>query len=197
MTYQLGYHHKTSFDFLDILPEFGPICNSWEGGGRSKKIIKLIKPLFNGVQKYWQVNVLDKMLMQMAIERVHNSVLKESGDRKKKQSSSSKLCFTYSAFQHLEQQYNDRKQISIVQVDNEKFLAKISNERNVEISGDYASTMAGAHNHHWSLPNTQPKSMSEANMIMKYIYNFKSKLNLTLKFSGEVRPKECEETLSP
>ncbi len=83
MTYQLGYHHKTSFDFLDILPEFGPICNSWEGGGRSKKIIKLIKPLFNGVQKYWQVNVLDKMLMQMAIERVHNSVLKDSGDRKK------------------------------------------------------------------------------------------------------------------
>ena len=46
----------------DTMHQFGPIHNYWEGGGMGEKLIQLIKPLWNGFQKNWQVNIMDKML---------------------------------------------------------------------------------------------------------------------------------------
>lgn len=45
----------------------------------------------------------------------------------------------------------------------------MTTERYVEmICGEYIGTIGGAHYHHWSLPNSQPKSMLGTNKVAKY-----------------------------
>jgi hypothetical protein len=68
----------TSYNFLCLLnlpktiEEFGPIRNYWEGGVMGEKLIQVVKPLWNGFRKNWQKSIMDKVMKQMAIQRVKN-----------------------------------------------------------------------------------------------------------------------------
>jgi hypothetical protein len=45
----------------------------------------------------------------------------------------------------------------------------VTTERYIEmICGNYIGTIGGAHYHHWSLTNSQPKSMLARNKVAKY-----------------------------
>jgi hypothetical protein len=172
----------SSYNFICLtnIPEtmrkFGPIRNYWEGGGMGEKIIQLIKPLWKGFRKNWQVNIMDKMLRQMAIERVQKNHWEDNNEKNSLKyeetstpSSKGKLCFVYNSLQHIQQEYNERRPMSLIQLDNGKFLATVTTERYVEmICGEYIGTIGGAHYHHWSLTNSQPKSMLETNKVAKY-----------------------------
>jgi hypothetical protein len=172
----------TSYNFIcltnipDTMRQFGPIRNYWEGGGMGEKLIQLIKPLWNGFRKNWQVNIMDKMLRQMAIERVqknhseNNSELHSLNyEETSTPSAKGKLYFVYNSLKHIQQEYNERRPLSIIQLDNGKFLAAVTTERYIEmICGNYIGTIGGAHYHHWSLTNSQPKSMLARNKVAKY-----------------------------
>jgi hypothetical protein len=64
----------TSYNFpcLLNLPEtmrvFGPLPNLWEGGGQGEKVLQLVKPLWNGFRSRWHVNLLDRVLNDMALK---------------------------------------------------------------------------------------------------------------------------------
>ena len=46
--------------------------NYWEGGVMGEKLIQVVKPLWNGFRKKWQKSIMDKVMKQMAIQRVKN-----------------------------------------------------------------------------------------------------------------------------
>ena len=70
----------TSSNFLCLLnlPEamhqFGPLPNLWEGGGQGERVLSVLKPMMSGYKKNWQVNILQKVLNRMALNRVTASM---------------------------------------------------------------------------------------------------------------------------
>ena len=64
----------TSYNFpcLLNLPQamqvFSPLPNLWEGGGQGEKVLQLVKPLWNGFWSKWNVNLLDRVLNDMALK---------------------------------------------------------------------------------------------------------------------------------
>jgi hypothetical protein len=84
-------------------------------------------------------------------------------------STKGKLNSVYNSLKHIQQKYNKRRPLSIIQLDNGKFLAAVTTERYIEmICSNYIGTIGGAHYHHWSLSNSQPKSMLVTNKVAKY-----------------------------
>jgi hypothetical protein len=69
-TWVTSYNFVCLLNLPQVIRQYGPIRNYWEGGGMGEKIIQLIKPNWRGHRKNWQVNVLSKMLTNMAITRV-------------------------------------------------------------------------------------------------------------------------------
>jgi hypothetical protein len=56
---------------------FGPLPNLWEGGGQGEKVLQLVKPLWNGFRSRWHVNLLDRVLNDMALKRLFRSTMQE------------------------------------------------------------------------------------------------------------------------
>jgi hypothetical protein len=70
----------TSYNFIcllnlpDIVKQFGPLPNLWEGGGQGEKILSKLKPLHCGYRVGWQKNLLINVLDDMAMERITSSI---------------------------------------------------------------------------------------------------------------------------
>jgi hypothetical protein len=54
--------------------QFGPLPNLWEGGGQGERVLSVLKPMMSGYKKNWQVNILQKVLNRMALNRVTASM---------------------------------------------------------------------------------------------------------------------------
>ncbi len=54
----------------EVLKKYGPIRNLWEGGGQGERVLSVVKPTWGGYRKNWMPSMLDRMLRQMAIERI-------------------------------------------------------------------------------------------------------------------------------
>ena len=58
----------TSYNFIcltnipQIMLQFGPVWNLWEGGDQGEKIIRVMKPLWFGYRKNWEVNLMTNVL---------------------------------------------------------------------------------------------------------------------------------------
>lgn len=163
----------TSYNFICLtnLPHsihrFGPIRNYWEGGVRGEKIIQSIKPLWNGFRKNWAVNIMERMLKQMAIERVlNNSTTK--GDEVKIDATG-KLCYVYRSVEQLQQFYDHRKPISIVQLSDGTFHAKVTRNFYVELTCEsYAGNISGSHYHYWVIESYEMKLLEDTLHIINY-----------------------------
>ena len=69
-TWVTSYNFVCLLNLPQVITKYGPIRNYWEGGGMGEKIIQSIKPHWRGHRKNWQINLLSKMLTNMAITRV-------------------------------------------------------------------------------------------------------------------------------
>jgi hypothetical protein len=69
----------TSYNFIcltnipQIMLQFGPVWNLWEGGDQGEKIIRVMKPLWFMYRKNWEVNLMTNVLNMMAIDRKFNA----------------------------------------------------------------------------------------------------------------------------
>jgi hypothetical protein len=57
---------------------FGPLPNLWEGGGQGKKVLQVVKPLWNGFRSKWNVNLLDRVLNDTSLKRCFISTTQDS-----------------------------------------------------------------------------------------------------------------------
>ena len=165
----------TSYNFLCLLnlpktiEEFGPIRNYWEGGVMGEKLIQVVKPLWNGFRKNWQKSIMDKVMKQMAIQRVKNYASLYQEPKGNENEKKGKQIHLYTSAEVLTSDYNSRKPISIMQLNNGKFMAALKNQKYIEvICGAYSGKICGAHYHCWFLSNGQPKSLQMTNHTTRY-----------------------------
>ena len=72
-----SYNFCCLLNYPELIEEFGPLRNLWEGGGMGEKILRLVKPSWNGFRKNWQLNKMDKVLRKMAMIKLQSASLKE------------------------------------------------------------------------------------------------------------------------
>ena len=65
-----SYNYVCLLNIPEVMNEFGPLSNLWEGGGQGEKILRNVKPIMNGYRKNWQRNALNKLLDNMALNRL-------------------------------------------------------------------------------------------------------------------------------
>jgi hypothetical protein len=71
-----SYNFCCLLNYPAVIREFGPLRNLWEGGGMGEKILRLVKPSWNGFRKRWQYNKMDKVLRKMAMIKLRSATLK-------------------------------------------------------------------------------------------------------------------------
>jgi hypothetical protein len=141
----------TSYNFIcllnvpNMLATFGPLRNFWEGGGMGEKFIQQIKPLWNGFRKNWQLNLLDNVLQKMAINRIE----KHSQQNVNK----GKQFHKYKDKEDVTDNFNNRKPMSMIQLDNGKFFFSVmKNNTFVPVMcTTYFRTICGWHYHYWHI----------------------------------------------
>ena len=69
-TWVRSYNFMSLLNLPDILKKYGPLRNLWEGGGQGERVLSVVKPSWCGYRKNWMPNMLDRMLRQMAVERI-------------------------------------------------------------------------------------------------------------------------------
>jgi hypothetical protein len=69
-TWVRSYNFMSLLNLPSVLKKYGPLRNLWEGGGQGERVLSVVKPTWGGYRKNWMSNMLDRMLRQMAIERI-------------------------------------------------------------------------------------------------------------------------------
>ena len=72
-TWVTSYNYVCLLNLPDIMKEYGPLPNLWEGGGQGEKVLTKLKPLHNGYRSGWQKHLLSNALDAMALDRVIKS----------------------------------------------------------------------------------------------------------------------------
>jgi len=121
----------TSYNFIcltnipKVMRRFGPVRNLWEGGDQGEKIIRVVKPLWFGFRKNWEVNLLTNTLNIMAIYRVlhtttrtHNKALIDAAEQQKCNTigMKKKMVHKYISLEQITENYNNRKPLSVMQL---------------------------------------------------------------------------------
>lgn len=156
----------TSYNFVclinipQVIREFGPVRNMWEGGGQGEKIIKFFKPVWFGFRNNWQSSILDSVLKRMAIKRVINDLNDDEDDieeetteiNKEDTVHSSRLFHPYVGIDHLISQYSNRQPLSIVRLQDSTFACVVQRKYFVPIRcSDMHEIDAGACYFYWCL----------------------------------------------
>jgi hypothetical protein len=69
-TWISSYNFLSLLNLPDVMRMYGPLRNLWEGGGQGEKVLTIVKPTWCGFRKSWRLNMLDRMLRRMAIDRM-------------------------------------------------------------------------------------------------------------------------------
>ena len=64
----------------EVLKKYGPLRNLWEGGGQGERVLSVFKPTWGGYRKNCMPSMLDRMLRQMAIERIKSKQQESYGN---------------------------------------------------------------------------------------------------------------------
>jgi hypothetical protein len=113
-----------------VMQQFGPVQNLWEGGDHGEKIIRVVKPLWFGYRKNWEVNLMTNALNIMAIDRVlhaetskqdkaHTEALEQ--DKDETIGLKKKMVHKYLSLAHIAENYDNRKPLSMVQLREGRF----------------------------------------------------------------------------
>jgi len=72
-----SYNFVCLLNYPSVLKEFGPLRNLWEGGGLGEKILRVVKPSWNGFRKNWQINKMDTVHRKMAMIKLQSKSLNQ------------------------------------------------------------------------------------------------------------------------
>ena len=72
-TWVTSYNFTCLLNLPDVMNNYGPLLNLWEGGGQGEKILQQVKPLWLGFRKNWQQSILTRMLNERALKLMMKS----------------------------------------------------------------------------------------------------------------------------
>jgi len=127
-----SYNYICLTNIPQILKNFGPVRNLWEGGGQGEKIVGLLRPLWNGYRLNWHKNIMDNILKQMSISHIKcNNNENEDGDSNKdaETSISTYSYYRYGTIATIQSKYTSGKPLSVVLLSSNTFGCCTSSSR--------------------------------------------------------------------
>jgi len=173
-TWVSSYNFCCLLNYPNVIREFGPIRNLWEGGGMGEKVLRLVKPNWYGFRKNWQVNKLDQVLRKMsmikmsgktkttAIDNFEDKLTDDHGYLSDS-SSDEHDCITHDdGFSGLAKVYKNKEEVfrmyqtgsplSVLQLNCGRFHILCKNDITVQVEQkDYVETICGSSYHKWTL----------------------------------------------
>ena len=153
----------TSYNFVclinipQVIREFGPVHNLWEGGGQGEKIISFFKPVWFGFRNNWQANMLESILKRMAIKRVCNDTKYDEIYDKEEITDeviSGFPCFfhSYSGVDSMMSKYNSRQPLSIFRLNDNSFACVVQKKHFIPLNcSEMQETVAGSSYFFWTV----------------------------------------------
>ena len=173
-TWISSYNFICLLNLPDVIREFGPLRNLWEGGGQGEKFLRLVKPKWHGYRKNWQLNMMDSLLQQIAMRRIEDKEHESTSawlaqDDDEEDGTDEELCadrqfILYSNADYIQRIHRLRHPLSVVNVrDSNKFVCMMRDKTCVEMNcGAWSETTGGAVYHHWEVG--EPTSLSNQEM---------------------------------
>lgn len=191
-----SYNFCCLLNYPQVIKEFGPLRNLWEGGGMGEKVLRLVKPNWYGFKKNWQINKLDQVLRKMAMVkmRVNNKTegtaklekeMTDDIDYLSDSSTDENECnSTYDEncrFIGLLKVYKNKVELlrmfqmgyplSVIRLICGRFYCVCKQELAVEVKHtEYIGSICGASYHKWTV--VESTVLTYANLEAKYIQNY-------------------------
>jgi hypothetical protein len=158
-TWLSSYNFLCLMNIPQMLFEYGPVRNLWEGGGQGEKIIGLLKPLWFGYRKNWATNLLTNLMNVMAIERVASNkkpndyVTQDEDIEDDNITISKKMVHKYKSLDDVTFCFYNRKPLSMVQLHDGRFGCILRQKQSfVELyCGTQSELLSGSWYHNWSI----------------------------------------------
>jgi hypothetical protein len=90
-----------------------------------EKIIQLIKPLWNGFRKNWQLNLMDNVLRKLAIDRIEKHSINCLFDSNQQSIKDGKQCHRYKNKLEVYDTFNNCQVMSMIQLNNGNFIFSV------------------------------------------------------------------------
>jgi hypothetical protein len=165
-----------------VLREFGPLCNLWEGGGQGEKVLRLLKPNWNGYRLNWQLHIMNKMLQNMAITRIKSKLhpkeeaLLEGYDSDGENESFSDLqkkmcgsCYIYSNISEVVLAFYNHRPISALRLLTGNFVCMLQNGKQCTLTPNkFIKTLIGLSYFDWNISDNESILIQHHKDIQNY-----------------------------
>jgi hypothetical protein len=191
-----SYNFCCLLNYPNVIKEFGPLRNLWEGGGMGEKVLRLVKPNWYGFRKNWQINKLDQVLRKMAMIKMTGNKKTTGEDELEKEMTDDLGYLSDSSadetecdqpnsqncrFSGLIKVYKNREELmrmiqmgyplSVVRLNSERFYCVCKKGITVEVTRtQYLESICGASYHKWTVVenNVHIYANVERNNIQNY-----------------------------
>ena len=186
---QHGCHHTTFFVWLIFQHCCGNL-DHWETWGQGEKVIQLVKPKWIGYKKNWQINMMDKLLQQMAMVQVETKeqwnaswLLDDDDDNGEDggggcavhHDAAKKYFFTYGNIQQVQKEFKRWGPMLILRLVNGTYGCVICGNKFVELRcGEFKGKLAGSCYHEWDVSWQEDKeyTITTVNISVNIISNY-------------------------
>jgi hypothetical protein len=152
MDYMIQFHLPPQYTtyFGNIWPNTQLLGGWWNG----RKIIQLIKPLWNGFCKNWQLNLVDNVLRKMAIDRIEKHNINCLFDSSQQSVKAGKQYHRYKNKSEVYDTFNNCQVMSMIQLNNGNFIFAVMGNTYVHVMcTTYFQNLCGFHYHYWHIIN--------------------------------------------
>jgi len=182
-TWVTSYNFVCLLNLPDVMREFGPLRNLWEGGGQGEKVLSMVKPHWHGYGKNWQQNMMEKLLKHMAMNRVtlnqmgkgtkswdiHDLAMETDEEDEAECTYYGKKYVVYRNELTVRRKFEGRQPLSAVGLTDGKMVCVVGKNSYLELHCTrFSETMVGASYHHWEMGNLEALSGHLNDQVSSY-----------------------------
>ena len=116
-----AYNFLSLLNLPDVVRQYGPIRNIWEGGPQGEGVLRFVKPnMLNGMRRAWEISTMKTLMRKKAMQYVMDPTLGTAEYRGRDGRDDTKLVYCYNVdIVEVDNLLRDNKKIlSCVQIEN-------------------------------------------------------------------------------
>jgi len=171
--FRSSYNFACLLNLPDLIREFGPLRNLWEGAAQGEGFIQVLKPeLSMGLRKNWHVAKMERLLKWKGLRSIMELTLDVSLDDAPKAKLSANL-FVYKDLLSATKAYACRYPLSAIALVDGKYGMVVRESNTMHFAAlerkHYDSCVNGCHYHHWDLDVKSGLHELEEQIVQEYV----------------------------
>jgi hypothetical protein len=171
--FRSSYNFACLLNLPDLIREFGPLRNLWEGAAQGEGFIQVLKPeLSMGLRKNWHVAKMERLLKWKGLRSIMELTLDVSLDDAPKAKLSANL-FVYKDLLSVTKAYTCRYPLSAIALVDGKYGMVVRESNTMHFAAlerkHYDSCVNGCHYHHWDLDVKSGLHELEEQIVEEYV----------------------------